>query len=255
MKVISLQSGSNGNCYYVESCGTSLLIDAGISARLAESRLAEHGRDIRQVDGLFITHDHSDHCNSLGAFNRKFGLKIYITRATLRAVSRYQQIGVLSKVKIFSAGVTQHVGKLAVHSVPTPHDAAEGVAYVIEDAVHRVGILTDLGHAFGGLKDVLRSLDAVVIESNYDEKMLSEGFYPEHLKQRIRGKGGHLSNEEAAKLLSRAGNKRLRWACLCHLSEENNCPETALRTHQKWLGDDLQIFVASRYGSSEAMEL
>ncbi len=255
MKVVSLQSGSNGNCFYVESGNVSLLFDAGISGKQAEERLARHGRDIRNVDGLFISHDHSDHTRALGVFQRKFGMPVYITRRTLLAISRNQKIGNLERVRLFTAGNSQSFGEVTVHSVPTPHDSVDGVAFVVEDKQHRVGILTDLGHAFEGLREVLESLDAVVIESNYDEQMLATGPYPEHLKRRISGAGGHLSNEDAALLLKQSRTERMKWACLCHLSEENNEPERARATHQRILGEDFPVHIASRYDASEMFEL
>ncbi len=255
MKVVSLQSGSNGNCFYVESGNVSLLFDAGISGKQAEERLARHGRDIRNVDGLFISHDHSDHTRSVGVFQRKYGLPVYITRRTLLAIQRSQKIGNMQRVRLFTAGSSQCFGDVTVHSVPTPHDSVDGVAFVVEDKQHRVGIMTDLGHAFDGLKEVLRSLDAVVIESNYDEEMLETGPYPEHLKRRISGAGGHLSNEDTAQLLKQSRTDRLKWACLCHLSEENNEPERARATHQRILGKDFPIHVASRYDATEIFEL
>ena len=256
MEVISLQSGSNGNCFYVESGGTGIVIDAGISARAADQRLKEHGKDVRSAEAVFLTHDHSDHCRSLGAFNRKLGLPVYLTQRTLKALGRYRQIGTLDPVHAFQAGESIELDGLAVHSLPTPHDAADSVAYVIEDEqANRVGIFTDMGHAFDGLKEVIESLDGVVIESNYDEEMLAAGYYPESLKRRIRGSGGHLSNEDSARLLSGCDSDRLQWACLCHLSEDNNNVEAAVRTHQQWLGDEFPIFVASRYGSTKPIRL
>jgi phosphoribosyl 1,2-cyclic phosphodiesterase len=255
MKVISLQSGSNGNCFYVESGDVSLLFDAGISGKQAAERLAEHNRDIRNVSALFVSHDHSDHSRSIGVFQRKFGMPVYITRTTLLAVQRYQNIGTLERIRLFTAGSSQSFGHLTVHTIPTPHDSYDGVAFVVEDSRHRVGILTDLGHAFEGLKEVLRSLDAVVIESNYDHEMLEQGPYPAHLKRRIKGSGGHLSNLEAAMLLKQYSDPRLKWACLCHLSEENNRPDVAQHTHQKILGDRIPIHVAWRDRVSDVFEL
>ena len=263
MKVISLQSGSNGNCFYVETDDVKLLIDAGISARQAELRLAEHGRDIHDVDALLITHDHSDHAKSMGIYQRKFGMPVYVTRRTLAASQRFLKVGKMERVRIFAAGSSLSFGSVIVHSVPTPHDSAEGLAYIVEDDQHRVGILTDLGHAFDGLRDVLRSLDAVIIESNYDHRMLRDGAYPQRLKKRITGSGGHLSNDDSASLLKETLSKtensndqpRLRWACLCHLSNDNNCPDVAMKTHRDRLGDEFPIYVASRDGCGPIMEL
>ena len=254
MKVVSLQSGSNGNCFFVESGDVSLVFDAGISGKQAEARLASHGREIREAAGLFISHDHSDHTRGMGVFSRKFDLPIYITRRTLNAVSR-QKLGQLNRIRLFAAGDSISFGGVTVHTVPTPHDSVDGVAFVVEDHESRVGILTDLGHVFEGLKEVLESLDAVVIESNYDSQMLANGPYSESLKQRISGVGGHLSNEDSANLLKVANTDRLKWACLCHLSEENNDPNRAREIHQQILGDDLTIHVADRYGSSDVFEV
>ncbi|QEG20252.1 MBL fold metallo-hydrolase [Mariniblastus fucicola] len=260
MKVISLQSGSNGNCFYVETPTTRLLFDAGISARQAQLRLAQHGRDINDVDALLISHDHSDHAKGMGVFQRKFGFPVYLTRRTLAASQRFLGSRSMNRVRFFAAGSTIAFRDVAVHTIPTPHDSAEGVAFVVEHAGQRVGILTDLGHAFDGLRDVLRSLDAVIIESNYDDGMLEHGRYPQQLKKRIRGNGGHLSNEDAAQLLRNTvdetkDNFRLQWACLCHLSEDNNTPDVARETHQKLLGDLVEIHVASRYDVSDVMEV
>ena len=261
MKIISLQSGSNGNCFYVETDQVRLLFDAGISARQAELRLAEHGRDIRDVDALLITHDHGDHARSMGVFQRKFGMPVYITRRTLLASKKYLKAGSMERVRIFTAGTSLHFGDVVVSSIPTPHDSAEGLAYVVEDKQHRVGIMTDLGHAFDGLKEVLRSLDAVIIESNYCPKMLSTGRYPEPLKKRISGAGGHLSNDDSAALIDatlrhdEGSPPRLKWACLCHLSQDNNDPQTALQAHQKLIGETFPLFIASRSGVGPVMEL
>ncbi len=255
MKIIPLQSGSNGNCYYVESGETALLFDAGISVRTAQTRLAVYQRDLKKVKGIFISHDHSDHTRHLGSFHRKFDLPVYITRPTLLAIEINQKLGSLKRVRLFSSGCSETVGSITVHTIRTPHDGVDGVVFVVEDAEHRVGILTDLGHPFEELRDVMPSLDGVILESNYDEGMLATGRYPEHLKRRISGLGGHISNEEAAQLVKDGNQGRLKWLCLCHLSEQNNCPEVAMRTHQSILGQEMPIFVAWRDRVSEVLEL
>jgi phosphoribosyl 1,2-cyclic phosphodiesterase len=246
MNIIPLQSGSNGNCYYVESGDTALLFDAGISIRKAQERLAVYGRQLSQVDALFISHDHSDHTRCMGSFQRRFDLPIYLTRQTLLAVEMYQKVGKLQRIRLFTAGSSQVIGSLTVHTLSTPHDGADGVVFIVEDAHHRVGILTDLGHPFPELQKVLPSLDGIIIESNYDEAMLANGPYPDRLKRRIQGKRGHISNLEAANLLKEHTNGRLKWACLCHLSFENNCPQVALETHQAVVRENLPLYVAWR---------
>ena len=255
MIVIALQSGSNGNCIYVESDGTRLLFDAGISGIRAEQRLAAHGRDIRAVDALIISHDHADHVRCAGVYQRKYGLPIYVSKATLAAASSRCRLGRLSDVRHFRPGRTIRVGGVSVGTVRTPHDGLDGAAFVVDDGRGRLGILTDLGHVFDGLPGVVGSLDAVLIESNYDPRMLEQGPYPMHLKERIRGPGGHLSNVEAAELLRDAAPTGLRWACLSHLSEQNNAPDLALRTHREILDDGLAVLTASRYEAVALPEL
>ena len=253
MKVISLQSGSNGNCIYVEAGGVRLLFDAGISASDVEERLALHGRDVA-VDAVLISHDHIDHCRNMGILNRKCGLPIYATAKTYEAAKRHA-LGTIDDLRNFQSGEKVKVGKVVVETISTPHDAEDGVVFVVDDGKHRLGILTDLGHVFDGLADVVASLDAVLLESNYDPEMLANGSYSERLKKRIAGPAGHISNFEAAELLKAAASKRMKWACLGHLSQDNNTPKLALATHRKILGDRLPLFVATRYEASGVMEI
>jgi phosphoribosyl 1,2-cyclic phosphodiesterase len=246
MIVISLQSGSNGNCIYVESGHTRLLFDAGISGRQAELRLAAFGRDIRSVDAVFVSHDHRDHVERVGVLHRKFGLPIYVTPDTLAAARQFCKLGRLDDVRHFGVGDRIRIDGVTVETAPTAHDAADGTGFVVESGRRRLGILTDLGHPFSDLGPIVRSLDAVLIESNFDERMLATGPYPRALQDRIRGSGGHLSNGEAAAVLGTAG-LRLQWACLSHLSEQNNRPELALATHRAVLGRRVPVLAASRY--------
>ena len=255
MQVIPLQSGSTGNCYYVESNSTRLLIDAGISPRQAKLRLQSYDRDIAAVDGLLITHNHSDHCRFVGEYCLMYDLPVYLTGPTLAALKSAVQLSLRPNAICFHAGSSLEIGDFRIHSIPTPHDAAGGVAYVIENSGRRLGILTDLGHAFDGLRQVLGTLDAVVIESNYDESLMASSRYPAHLKRRIRGAGGHLSNTDSARLIHQHASPQLQWVCLCHLSEVNNCPNKALRTHQELLGEKLPLYVASRTKASAMMRL
>lgn len=245
MIAISLQSGSNGNCIYVEANGVKLLFDAGICGVRAETRLRAYKRDIRNVNALIISHDHADHINYAGVYQRKYGLPIYITPRTLYKAETEKKLGKLSDVNYFLAGGKLQFGDMAVQTIPTPHDGVDGVAFVVSSGCKRLGILTDLGHAFRELSAVVSSLDAVFIESNYDPLMLSTGPYPPFLKKRIRGPKGHLSNREAAELL--LAGSRLKWACLSHLSENNNKPAVALKTHREIVGRRLTLYTASRY--------
>ena len=174
MIAISLQSGSNGNCIYVEAEGVRLLFDAGISGIQAEQRLAALGKDIRKVDALIISHDHADHLRCAGIYQRKYGIPLHITPRTL-AAGKTLQLGRLSEVRPFQAGEGISFGSVSVQTIPTPHDGADGVAFVVETRQRRLGILTDLGHLFQGLETVIASLDAIILESNFDPEMLEQG--------------------------------------------------------------------------------
>jgi len=253
--VISLQSGSNGNCTYVESGDTAILIDAGIPGSDAANRLEAAGRDIRAVKAVVISHDHADHCRAAGVYSRMFGIPLHITKPTMEAAGRRFQLGHVERLEHFAAGETIRIGALRVETVPTPHDGADGVAFVVQDRRRRVGVLTDLGHVFPGLPDVVRSLHGVLIESNYDPDLLSNGPYPEWLKARIRGPGGHLSNSEAAELIRVAASPCLEWVCLAHLSEENNTSELALERSRRELREVFPLLAASRFGELVLPEL
>jgi phosphoribosyl 1,2-cyclic phosphodiesterase len=254
MRLISLQSGSNGNCIYLEADGVKLLFDAGISGSRAQQRLASHGRDITDVDAVLISHDHVDHSRSMGIFHRKFGLPIFVTAKTYRAASRYH-LGEIDDLQYFTAGETLRFGRVTVETFATPHDGADGVVFVVDDGQHRLGVLTDLGHVFSDLEGIVGSLNAVLLESNYDPEMLAHGPYPAFLKERIEGPGGHISNFEAAEVLKSSTSPRMKWACLAHLSKDNNTPELAVKTHRQVLGKRLPIWVATRYGASQVMEV
>ncbi len=230
---------------YVETNGVKLLFDAGISGTEAARRLAAYGRDISDVNALIISHDHADHVRHAGVYQRRYSLPLYITRRTLeRALARHR-LGKLNDVNYFPAGGKIQFGAVSVQTIPSPHDSADGAVFVVSSDKKRLGIFTDLGHVFNELISLISSLDAVFIESNYDPGMLAQGSYPAFLKKRIQGPEGHLSNREAAELLQ--AGKRLKWACLAHLSENNNSPLTALQTHREIVDENLALFTASRY--------
>jgi len=249
----SLQLGSNGNSIYVESDGVRLLFDAGITGAMAERRMTVHGRDIRDVDALIISHDHADHIRCAGVYQRKFALPVYMTRTTRAAT--WCNLGKLSDVRYFRSGDTLRFGDVAVHTTRTAHDAADGVAFVVECAGNRLGILTDLGHLFTGLQSLLESVDGAYLESNYDPHMLETGSYQPWLKARIRGDRGHLSNDESARLVQACGRRMPRWVAVAHLSQENNRPELAVAAHQAAVGRDYPIHHASRYECSELLNV
>jgi phosphoribosyl 1,2-cyclic phosphodiesterase len=239
----------------VQSGSTRLLIDAGISGRQAEMRLAAIGQPIGDIDAVLISHDHKDHGGSMGIFNRKFDLSILVTEKTLAVARSHYSVGSIADTRHFLAGDTIQLGDFQVETVSTPHDCADGLVFVLDDGRHRLGVMTDLGHVFSGLAEVVESLDAVILESNYDSEFLSRGPYPEWLKQRIRGPHGHISNQESARLLKDAAGSQLKWACLAHLSQQNNSPIRALETHQRILDGRFTVHVAPRHEATGLLHI
>jgi phosphoribosyl 1,2-cyclic phosphodiesterase len=190
-----------------------------------------------------------------GVYQRKFGLPIYVTPKTFDIAIRRHPIGKVNDIRYFQSDGVISFQDVTVHAIPTPHDSADGAVFVIASGNKRLGIMTDLGHVFDGLEEVIASLDAVFIESNYDPDMLERGCYPAFLKKRIRGPEGHISNRESAELLKAAHRGNLKWACLAHLSEQNNKPSLAMETHRKIVHPRLSLHIASRYTPSDILSV
>jgi len=252
MLTCSLQSGSNGNSIYVETPDVRLLFDAGISGKIAQQRLNQHGRDLHQVDALLISHNHSDHISSAGVFQRRCSFPLYITPRTWQSCRA--RLAPVTDLCHFHSGEKLEFGTTTVETIPTAHDGTDGCAFVIIHNGKKLGIFTDLGHCFDGIEDCIAQLDALYLESNYDPEMLANGPYPPWLKNRIIGPGGHLSNFEAADLVRQAG-KNLQLLILSHLSEHNNHPDLALATARQYLPADLPIAIAPRTSASEMFTL
>ncbi len=255
MRTLAIQTGSNGNCFYVESGDTAILIDAGVSGICAERALAAHDIDIRCCRGCVVTHDHNDHTRSLGVFHRKYGVTPWVSEATYAAADRGRGLGRIDRCEHFTVGSAFHIGTLRVETLATPHDAADGCALVIDDGQVRLGVFTDLGHSFAGLGACIAGCDALYLESNYDPDMLANGPYPVFLQRRITGPSGHLANAEAAELLAAHQRPGRRWVCLAHLSQNNNLPELALQAHREVLGDTAAIALGSRHAPTPMMTL
>ena len=253
LRFASLQSGSNGNCLFVESGDVRLLFDAGLTGLQTKQRLESFGVDIKTVQAVIISHAHSDHIYYAGGLQRQFDLPIWMTSGTFHKMQITGRLGRVSAPNLFNGGETLRFGTVNVETIPTTHDAPEGVCFVVDNGTVRLGLMTDLGSRFLGLKEIIATLDGVFLESNYDPEMLENGTYPEELKQRIQGDQGHISNIESAELLLKS--QRLRWACLGHLSASNNHPTVALETHRKILGESLPLHVAPRYEVSDILEL
>lgn len=265
MRLCSIASGSSGNCTYVGSETTHLLVDIGISGKKAENGLNELGLTGRDVDGILLTHEHADHVAGLGVFARKYDVPIYATKGTIEAVKKMKQMGDVDPSLFCEICADQKftIKDLAVNPMKISHDAAQPVAYRIAYGSKRVGICTDLGVYTDYTVECLKGMDALLIEANHDVNMLQVGPYPYYLKQRILGDRGHLSNENSGKLLCRILHDGLQSIILGHLSKENNLPELAYEAVRMEinLGDnpyhagDFRLMVAKRDEISKVVEI
>jgi len=216
----NLASGSKGNATYVGKAGRGLLVDIGITAKQAELRLRARGIDPAGVAGIVITHEHGDHARGVRVFARRFHVPVHVHRDAMPGVD----LDRVSDVRPFGNDHPLEIGGLAVRPFSIPHDTAEPLAYVVTDGENSVGIATDMGMPTRLTVERLRRCQAVVLESNHDLRMLMEGPYPWWLKQRVRGRLGHLSNEDALSVLEQIADGGVQVALLGHLSEENNDP-------------------------------
>ena len=265
MRMCPLASGSSGNCIYVGSSDTHLLVDIGVSGKKAESALNTIGLTGKDINGILITHEHSDHIQGLGVFSRKYGIPMYATWATIEAISSIKSLGKIdsSLFKIVRADEIFQVGDITVNPMHISHDAADPVAYRFSNDGKNMAVCTDLGCYTDYTVDCLMGMDAMLLEANHDIRMLEQGPYPYPLKRRILGELGHLSNEASGKLLSSVLNDTIRKIYLGHLSLENNYPDLAFESVRMeiTMGDnpyrasDFDISVAKRDVPSECIEV
>jgi phosphoribosyl 1,2-cyclic phosphodiesterase len=243
--VTSLNSGSNGNCYYVGNNTEAILIDAGISCRETEKRMKLLGLSMKIVKAIFISHEHGDHVRGLTTLANKYNLPVYITIATAGSGTRL--IKHLSKA--FTADEPVLVGELLVTAFTKQHDAVDPHSFIINYKGTTVGVFTDIGKVCKQVVHYFKQCHAAFLEANYDETMLETGRYPIHLKNRIRGGHGHLSNSQALELFTKHRPAFMTHLFLSHLSSENNEPQIVEELFTKH-AMAVSIIVASRYQST-----
>lgn len=227
INICPLFSGSSGNSTYIEANGTGVLLDAGVSMKKILMALERIGKSGRDLSALLITHEHSDHILSLGALARKYKIPVYATVNTWRAMIKHVGKIDKSQIKPVYEGKPVKIGDLRFLAFPIPHDAAQPVGYTFSDGEKKLTVATDIGEMNDKLFLSLSGSDGVLLEANHDIQMLLTGSYPYPLKNRIRGKYGHLSNDEAAATCARLVTLGTKTILLGHLSAENNTPETA----------------------------
>lgn len=265
MRMCSIASGSSGNCIYIGSDTTHLLVDAGISGKKVMQGVESLGIRMDELNGILITHEHIDHVSGLGVLARKYHLPIYATEGTIQAIKKVNSLGVIDE-DLFQVIQVQDkftIQDITVNSMKISHDAAEPVAYRFYSDGKKAAVITDLGTYDDYIVDNLRGMDALLMEANHDIHMLEVGPYPYYLKQRILGEHGHLCNEASGRLLSAVLHDNIKAVMLGHLSKENNMPELAYETVRleitnsdtPYKADDFKIMVAGRNERSEVIEL
>lgn len=235
LRLCILASGSSGNCTYVASNETAILIDAGLSAREIGKRLEQIGASLDHVHGVCVSHEHSDHIAGLKTLQSKHAMPLFANQGTIQGVRATKSENADLVWQQFHTGSSFTIGGLSVEPFSVPHDAMEPVGFVITGPTCSVGVVTDIGIPTALVRDRLKRCSAIVLESNHDEQMLANSSRPWSLKQRIAGRQGHLSNARAAALLAEIAGPHLRRVYLAHLSEECNRPEIAQRTMREAL--------------------
>jgi phosphoribosyl 1,2-cyclic phosphodiesterase len=249
--ISSLNSGSNGNCYYVGNEHEAVLIDAGISCKETEKRMKRLGLDMGMVKAIFVSHEHADHINGIRVLSRKYQLPVYITASTLRSAGF-----LVEKTLIRSLNATTQVsiGGLNVVAFTKSHDASDPHSFMVSGNGVNVGVFTDIGNCCKNVIRYFQQCHAAFLESNYCEDMLMNGNYPYVLKRRISSDNGHLSNTQALGLFRAHRSNHLSHLILAHLSKNNNSPELVDRLFRQYAGNT-SITVASRYAETPVFRI
>lgn len=256
MRISTVASGSSGNCIYVGSDHTHVLVDAGISKKRIEEGLNKSDIKLSEIQGILITHEHIDHIQGLGVISRKYEIPIYATADTVYEISKNKKLGYIPTELFVNVTADENftIGDLEICPFKISHDAVSPVAYRINHENKSAAVATDMGKYDDYILCHLKNLDAIVIEANHDVNMLLAGPYPYYLKQRILSDRGHLSNEMSGRLINSILHDEIKHIFLGHLSKENNYEELAFETVRSeitlsdsaYKADDFNIHVAKR---------
>lgn len=260
LRLTILGSGSSGNCAVVSADGTTLLLDAGLSAKQIVLRLEMAGFSIDALDGVLLTHEHSDHCRGLEILCRKKNIPLFCTALTQESLAGSLAFRSAPQWRLMQTGCTFEFRGLRIESFPVPHDAVDPVGFVIQDEESRLGVLSDVGYVTNLIKDRLRGSHSLFIEANYDERLLeADTKRPWATKQRISSRHGHLSNDQVAELVGEVAHDGLHHIVLGHLSEDCNDPDVAVRRvrealHSKGV-NGASVWCADRRQPSRTIEV
>ena len=239
--IASLNSGSNGNCYYIGNSTEAVLVDVGISCTETEKRMRQLGLSMKTVKAIFVSHEHTDHIKGVSTLANKYKLPVYITKETAQGLRLIRQLSIP-----FTANEPVNIGGLSIVPFTKHHDAADPHSFIISHEGVAVGVFTDIGKACTQVTHYFSQCHAVFLEANYDEELLEKGGYPIYLKNRIRGDEGHLSNKQALQLFNDHRPAFMTHLLLSHLSKDNNDPQVVKELFTNAAGG-VEIIVASRY--------
>jgi phosphoribosyl 1,2-cyclic phosphodiesterase len=249
-----LASGSRGNSIYVSDGDTSVLIDAGLSGVEIERRMKSRDLKTDNLDAIIVSHEHSDHIQGVGVLARRYNLPVYMSPETYRTASA--QLGIIKNIQNFSCGTKFNINDLNIRPFSISHDASDPAGFTIGCNGQKIGIATDLGIATAMVRQHLKNCCCLIIEANHDVPMLEEGPYPWSIKQRVKGRTGHLSNESSQKLLMDVIHDQMSHVILAHLSETNNTAEKAFRVVTEHLPDTrLNVSVAKQSSAGPIIHL
>jgi len=258
MKLCVLASGSSGNCTFISTGTTRILIDAGLSAKKTRDRLVEIGERVEDVDAICVTHEHGDHIAGLRVLQKKHEIPVYANAGTLAGIRTTKQ-GSAVACRQFTTGSAFEIGELRLEPFSVPHDAYEPVGFLVRSEVCTVGLATDIGIVTNLLREKLRECHVVVIEANHDEELLHAASRPWSLKQRIMSNQGHLSNRASAGLIADVAGEGLAHLFLAHLSADCNSPAHARRMFETVLADaghgHVRVYLTGASGVSEILEI
>ena len=257
LNFVSFGSGSSGNCYYIFTEDEGFLIDAGIGLRTFKKLFMEYGFKQNRISCLLLTHDHADHSKSSGSFSKSLNLPIYATQLTFKGIDGNDSIRKKPEPinrNYIAKGSPFNIGTFTITPFDVPHDSLDCVGYRIEHNGVVLCLITDVGEMTTTIGEIISQADYLIIEANYDELMLANGNYPPYLKQRIKSGNGHLSNKMCGQALKLFASEKLRSVYLCHLSQENNTPDLAVKTVSSSI-ENVPIIALKRKGVSGPFKL
>lgn len=241
MNFCSFGSGSSGNSYLVSKNNTHILVDCGFSLTEIERRMFQRKIKPSEITAIFLTHEHDDHSRGVFAFAEKYNKPIYLTYGTLKVCQKRIKKSYNLTINIISPLDTLELNDFMIHVIPVPHDAREPVQFKFESEKISLAIITDLGFGTKELINSIQEINALILESNHDDNLLNQSRYPKNLKDRIRSKYGHLSNQESLEILKKLNLGNIKWLGAAHLSKENNSPELVQDSWKKVFENKVNI--------------